>query len=338
MKSHKLTLRQIWSTLHADLIGKDSHRGITLTYGWLANQTGHFALGFIPTTILYMKGVTPWLSFFYVAVFWLIFEIFNALSPLYKKEYKGNGTFKPAWGNLTFDTFTDLCFFWLGSLSIYAFLSSNGDLKYWLIALLVFLVFSSRYWFFTKLYQQNAFFPYQFRLSQWSGKFEDDVAAQQIKTLLDQPLQPKHFIIYGPAKSGKTTISVGIGNELAIRHHRSTFTTLNKWLAKLSVDREDTSGRSLGLWSWMESDFVIIDDINPVTPEGANKFYAAEINDFIFQSDFAERNKKLIASKSMAWVVGANAETDSKEAWKSMLQNCGVDPANIHVIRLHVPE
>ena len=113
MNSSRLSIRQIWSTIHADLIGKDSHRGITLTYGWLANQMGHYALGFIPTTILYFFGWSPWLSFLVVAIFWLVFEIYNALSPLYKPEYRGNGTFRPAWGNLTFDTFTDLCFFWL---------------------------------------------------------------------------------------------------------------------------------------------------------------------------------------------------------------------------------
>jgi adenylate kinase family enzyme len=159
-----------------------------------------------------------------------------------------------------------------------------------------------------------------------------------VKSLINSLLEPKHFIIYGPPKSGKTTISVGMGNELAIRHYRTTFTSLNKWLAKLSVDREDTSGRSLGLWSWMESDFVIIDDINTVLPEAANKFIAADIQDCIDQSDFFERNKKLIATKSMAWVVGADAANDSEESWKKMLQNCGVDAANIHVIRLHVPE
>ena len=42
----------IINQLKLDLIGKDSHRGVTLTYSWLANQFGHFSLGFIPTYLL----------------------------------------------------------------------------------------------------------------------------------------------------------------------------------------------------------------------------------------------------------------------------------------------
>jgi hypothetical protein len=49
-----ITLKDVWKVLHADLIGKDSHRGITLTYGWFANQVGHFALGFVPSYFLHV--------------------------------------------------------------------------------------------------------------------------------------------------------------------------------------------------------------------------------------------------------------------------------------------
>ena len=81
-----IRLKDIISTLHADLIGKDSHRGITLTYGWLANQIGHYALGFIPTSLLFLNGFSLLNSMLYVGFFWLAFEIYNALSPLYKKR------------------------------------------------------------------------------------------------------------------------------------------------------------------------------------------------------------------------------------------------------------
>ena len=36
----KQTLKDIFSQLKADLIGKDSYRGVTLSYSWLANQLG----------------------------------------------------------------------------------------------------------------------------------------------------------------------------------------------------------------------------------------------------------------------------------------------------------
>jgi hypothetical protein len=84
-----ITGRDIRNQLKADLIGKDSYRGVTLTYTWLANQFGHISLGFIPTFILYIV-----LSRYYgndsasirAAVFisaaWFIFETFNFLGPL----------------------------------------------------------------------------------------------------------------------------------------------------------------------------------------------------------------------------------------------------------------
>jgi hypothetical protein len=37
--------KYILQQLNFDLIGKDSYRGITLTYAWMANQFGHIALG-----------------------------------------------------------------------------------------------------------------------------------------------------------------------------------------------------------------------------------------------------------------------------------------------------
>src|ERR1017187_5587599 len=49
-----ITGRDIRNQLKVDLIGKDSYRGATLTYTWLANQFGHISLGFIPTFILYI--------------------------------------------------------------------------------------------------------------------------------------------------------------------------------------------------------------------------------------------------------------------------------------------
>lgn len=135
----------------------------------MANQVGHFALGFIPVVLLCQFDWSIERSFVGVSLFWLAFEIYNALSPLYKKEYKANGLLKVQWGNLTFDTFTDLCSFWLGSSSMY-FLY-GGDRKFmWIYFLLILaLIFFTRYWFLTKFFQQNTYLPYAFRLSQWNN-------------------------------------------------------------------------------------------------------------------------------------------------------------------------
>ncbi|MEO7120917.1 MAG: hypothetical protein ABIY62_07470 [Ginsengibacter sp.] len=84
-----ITGRDIRNQLKADLIGKDSYRGVTLTYTWLANQFGHISLGFIPTFIVFMilskyRGVdsASLLAAFFVSIVWFIFETFNFLGPL----------------------------------------------------------------------------------------------------------------------------------------------------------------------------------------------------------------------------------------------------------------
>jgi hypothetical protein len=94
-----ITGRDIRNQLKADLIGKDSYRGVTLTYTWLANQFGHISLGFIPTFILYLilsknyddEAASLWAAVL-ISAAWFIFETFNFLGPLLlsrplKKKY-----------------------------------------------------------------------------------------------------------------------------------------------------------------------------------------------------------------------------------------------------------
>lgn len=330
----KVTLKEVIGVLHADLIGKDSHRGITLTYGWMANQLGHFALGFIPTSALVIIwGFQPWQSLLYVGLFWLAFEIYNALSPLYKKEYKGNGSFRIHWTNLTFDTFTDLCFFWFGGFSFYLF---NGtDQKKWLIfaGAFLFLLFCIRFWFLTKLFQQNAFLPYQFRLSQWDGAIS--TKDKEIVTwFLSNGHQPHHFIVYGGKGKGKTRLTVGIANELAIRHLRSTYTTLSKFVSLLQESDAELVKSKISLWKWTDSHFLLIDDINPGEPHSANKFTTDDLQKFI-ELSHADRNKIALQKMSVAWVVGSNNDNDSIEKWVGMIKDLGIDEHQIHVIDLN---
>ncbi|TXD54162.1 MULTISPECIES: hypothetical protein [unclassified Polaribacter] len=82
-----IPLNRILKQLKDDAIGKDSHRGITLTYAWLANQFGHISLGFIPAFLVFhCFNVDEIKSAIYVSVFWLLFETYNFLGPLLRKR------------------------------------------------------------------------------------------------------------------------------------------------------------------------------------------------------------------------------------------------------------
>src|SRR5437868_6970539 len=92
-----ITRKDVLRQLGADLIGKDSYRGVTLTYTWLANQFGHFSLGFVPTILihifLYNKSLTYtalWPPII-ISLFWLGFETYNFLGPLLKKKHSISG-------------------------------------------------------------------------------------------------------------------------------------------------------------------------------------------------------------------------------------------------------
>src|SRR5574343_1218950 len=249
-----ITLKDVWKVLHADLIGKDSHRGITLTYGWFANQVGHFALGFVPSYFLHVCFDFSYRdSAFYIAIFWTFFETYNVLSPLYKKEYKGNKSFKVQWGNIVFDMFTDLCFFWIGC-TLY-FLSQVHDQTVLVIFLISFtlLFFAIRYWFLTKLYQQNALFPYQFRLSQWDVDIDKKYTSLIVRFLKEKP-DGQHFIVLGQKGKGKTRLMVGMANEFSIRHRKCTYTTMSKWASMLEEDDQTLKNTSYSLWNWSNSD------------------------------------------------------------------------------------
>jgi hypothetical protein len=207
---------------------------ITLTYSWLANQFGHFSLGFIPTLIAYsiLKKYTSvanpsFCSALIISIIWLLFELYNFLGPLlFNRISKSNllfapskkYTFPPAWGNIAFDTFTDLCFFWLGAFSASLFLLLSWLVVYILIALLIILFYPVYYWYLTKIYLQEARYPFQFRLSQWDVNITQD-DKDTVQQFLKNKESGKHLFVFGSKKSGKTSISVGISTEMSNRHN-----------------------------------------------------------------------------------------------------------------------
>lgn len=91
----RLSAKTVKAQLRYDLIGKDSQRGITLSYGWLANQCGHCMLGYIPTHLIYLLlyycfdlESATWLSALIVSLIWTIFEYINVRKPLKQQKKK----------------------------------------------------------------------------------------------------------------------------------------------------------------------------------------------------------------------------------------------------------
>ena len=342
----KISTKRIFKQFKDDLIGKDSHRGITLTYAWLANQFGHVALGFIPAFILfYLFDVDGFKAGIYVSLTWLVFEIYNFLGPLLFKKESKVGTFyapkkqkyqfKPRWKNVAFDTFTDVCFFAFGAfLFSLAVDYKNRVTIIILIILFIYLIFASKYWFVTKMYQFYARFPFQFRLSQW-----DFTISKENKTKIDNYLVSKnsdgnHLLISGTLSKGKTSLGVGILNELSIKHNSCLFVPAIKMYNYFYKDEDDVLEEH-EIWDWKSTDFLLIDDINPSEPIQDKLVDPKMMISFIdTQKSANKKNRDLLKKKNVIWILGNKLSKEQENDWIVMLNKIGVTHNNISIVDL----
>ena len=345
----KITTNQLIKQLKADLIGKDSYRGITLTYAWLANQFGHFSLGFIPTLLLFffLKTLTQnpnavAISCLVISILWLVFELYNFLGPLLFKRntplrfiFLGGEKyiFKPQWRNIAFDTFTDLCFFWIGSLTAAFLLEPLKIFAILDIALIFIIAYPSFYWFYTKMCQQYAYYPFQFRLSQWGLKISEN-DKEIVESFISDYKVGKHLLIFGSKKSGKTSLAVGIGNELSIKHEFCFYTTSIKlfsmFFEKGKNDKSDT------IWDWRMTNLLIIDDINPGEPIKEELVTPTKFLSYIDgYSESNMENREALCNKSILWILG-NEDKDKEllGKWSDLLMELGIQSENISSINL----
>lgn len=347
----KITRKKIFQQLLADLIGKDSHRGVTLTYSWFANQFGHFSLGFIPTLLFFSFLVNDFFDlppvFFApisVSLAWLLFELYNFLGPLLRKRKsitkviwvpgKAEYKFEPAWGNIAFDTFTDLCFFWIGAFSASIFIESTPTAKITLLILLLVVLYPAYYWFLTKMYLQNAFYPLQYRLSQWDFGITK-TNKETVLNFLKKKDEGNHLMICGGKGKGKTSLSIGIATEYSISHKSSIYTTASKLYGLFRESDQPITDDTLA-WTWQNSSFLVIDDINPGPPIdeiiSAEKFLAY----LDCTPELSRINRDILRTKNVIWVLGADNAPDANtiNSWKNMLTEIGVSDEKVDIIMI----
>lgn len=341
----RISIKNLLLQLKKDLIGKDSYRGVTLTYAWLANQFGHFSLGFIPSILLYFAlqkytnlTMPAFWSALIVSSFWLLFELYNFLGPLLLKKSSAlvsivdkQYTFTPAWRNIAFDTFTDLCFFWLGSFAACLLFEPQTGIIIIFLLLFLIILYPSYYWYKTKIYLQNALYPFQFRLSQWNSKISEDNKQAALKFLKAEGMG-NHLIIFGSENSGKSSLSIGIGTEISINHHSSLYTTAIKLFSSLNETDKNIRTATDSLWTWRETDLLIIDDINP-----GGDFRDIIKPDFFLELLSATRQNARIKSKNVIWVLGNQEADKSMELkWRDFFRRLRIPDEKIYAIDLTV--
>ena len=341
--------KAIVAQLKSDLIGKDAYRGVTLSYSWLANQFGHFALGFIPTTLIYhfirsnpqIDHPEIWAAFSIWAT-WVLFETYNFLGPLLLKTpaklhaaHKGTYTFDPSWKNLSFDTLTDLLYFGLGAMAAGLLCAYHPFLLYMLIGLLLLVSYPAYYWYTTKMYLQNAAYPFQLRLSQWNQQIKDEHKATVERFLqMEKGEVGRHMLIFGSRGSGKTSLSVGIATEASIKNHCCSYITAVKLLG-LFFEPHAPESPQHQLWSWRNCNLLVIDDINPGRPVKGDIITTTLFYELLNNVDCGPDNIKHIREKNIIWVMGSEDPTSMlEEKWETLLQQIGIPKSHISTIHL----
>jgi hypothetical protein len=336
MKSHPaVSLKRIFAQLKYDLIGKDSYRGITLSYAFLANQIGHFSLAFIPAyfTFLCLKenGVINaeiWAGAGW-AVVWFLFELVNFLGPLLSK--KNEYVFTPQWINIGFDTATDIAFFTLGGLTLAASQTELAYFFWWPLGLFVVVLIAGRYWYTTKIYQQTADFPFQYRLSQWMKPIKND-DKKIVLNFLAQKYDVQHLLLFGPQRTGKTSLAVALANELAIQHKTALYTTGTKLMTMLYDTNEVLlKENKYALCTWRTADYLVIDDINPGDPIAEETITADLLSHHI---NVLPENAEAIRANKMIWVLGNVNDKVLMSNWVELFNCLGIKREYIHTIKL----
>jgi len=345
-----INLQRVLKQLKADLIGKDSYRGVTLTYSWMANQFGHFSLGFIPSFVLYHfiqnnpKYSNPIWSSLFVSITWLLFELYNFLGPLLTKkssktkviyvQKKQKYVFTPQWANVAYDTFTDLCFFWLGAFTFSLLIAPSTLVIVILVTLLLIILYASRYWFLTKMYQMYAKYPFQMRLSQWNFSMTDK-DKKCIENYLKPSNKQQHLLIFGAQKCGKTSLGVAIANEFSIKHETCLYTSAIKLYS--SFFKDDLIDNQHEIWSWKNTCCLIIDDVNPGEPISEELVDAKKFLRFVdaFATKINKENRAILKNKKVIWVLGNKKATSKHQnPWKEMLLKIGVAEQEIKQVTL----
>lgn len=241
--------------------------------------------------------------------------------------------FKPEWGNVAFDTLTDIGFFWFGAFFASSLCNYSSTSVTILLILAGLLVYPIYYWYPTKMYLQIPQYPFQFRLSQWEAEQIGEDAKYNINRFLKNKHDGMHLLIFGPKSSGKTRISVGIATELSIKHKPCYYITAMKLFSMFFDQEEQTSG----LWNWRSSSVLVIDDIyagHPVKHDFISPEHFLKLVDTYSAQN--EKNRNAIKNTNTIWVLG-NSEPgrNLNGKWHEMLEKIGVDKKKI--LTVHLP-
>jgi hypothetical protein len=336
-RTKPLSAKEIWQQVLEDWFSKEVQTGYTYSYIWMANQMGHFTLGFLFTFILCWAVILiagwelsslcffSWL--FAVPLFELIFWTVKESIDYWKDVKKANrtGSFKPVKKDIFLDVCTALVYIVFGIIVSYTsfFSIPHALIAFGLILLLALL--PARYWIIRKICFQRAALPFQYRLSNFPIKLPGDNVSAVQDFIENENSQWQHMLVFGGRRTGKTSFAAGIGTEHTFRVKTARYTTFFKFLQLMkSQDIPDEKQEGTKIWKWDNANILLVDDINPVSRD-TSLVSPDELKQALLA--ISPENKDKLLKRKTVWVFGLenpeNSENSNEESinqWEMALK------------------
>tara|TARA_R110001592_G_scaffold3928_6_gene22295 strand:- start:5217 stop:5774 length:558 start_codon:yes stop_codon:yes gene_type:complete len=185
------------------------------------------------------------------------------------------------------------------------------------------------------MYQLYARFPFQFRLSQWNFTINSSDKLK-VENFLSGKSHGNHLLIFGSLGAGKTSLGVGILNELSIKNNSCLYVNAIKMFNYFFKD-EGAALSAYEIWNWKTANFLMIDDINPSEPIQDELISPTKLLSFIDTlKPENKKNRELLKNKNIIWVLGSKQSLDEShlDEWSEMLLKIGVEEHKIATINL----
>lgn len=340
--------------LPADIFGSDVFVHYQSKYVWQANQVGHFAIGFVFASILSWafssSGASSVCYYAACAILILLYAVKEYIDLLIAKRQANKGLFPLEKRELRLDMAADTWFVGSG-VSVAA--AAHVTPWYGLIAAIVAIaafVRLRKVFLPAKESLDRAALPFMFRLCNFpkttgvkqcnAWRVRAFITGKTIKGYCPSPA----VLIQGYRGTGKTTLAVGIGSEIALykkngRYGRSLYLTAFNLFDRAGLNSADYPAKLLrwkprflgsgDSWSLECAEVLIIDDVDSDLCAGGT---AKEIlNKIRSRPHLCE----LLKEKKTVWVTGSTKLKDDTagNGWSEWLKaltdlyGCTIDNA-----------
>ena len=327
----------------------------TFTYEWVADQTGHFALGFELTYLLYwiafLLGYTEGRVGFWLGVaVTLVFAVKEARDYFSTRAQAAaamsvfifNGQ-EVLWNCVT-------AVFYIGVGALVAGLAILYPL-YGIIAVFAsapFVIWMGYSWLKGKLTFQQAGVPYLYRLANFPSPI--DKAMGEFIVDMSKPAAPGaapstnyHFVIAGPLNSGKSSLAIGLGSEFGIRLGIGRYTTWAKLIQSAikkdgEWDKPDFDDGRI-LWPWQTSELLIVDDVDVLSDhvskaDAERERSIAQQRADVLKAQIPDVLLDAVKFRRTVWVIG-DVDDGELDRWRMMIADViGVPGANVRTLLL----